>query len=193
MPDIYEEETEVNEEEKTEPPTSRKRERAVERGYVVKSIEVNNFFVLLSLYLFFILIGSFLVKTVFKFFKNLLFLIGNFQLTQQNFYPFIIKNIIPYISLILLPVFIYFPLICLFSNFIQTGFSVQENFFRFDIRRINIITNFKNIFSLNLIQRICITTLKFSIGLLIIYFLFKKILWQISILPFIPIEKEFFV
>lgn len=192
--DIYEgAEDFTDEEEKTEPPTGRKREKAIERGYVVKSIEVNNFFALLSLYLFFVLIGSFLVRAVFKLCKNLFYLVGTFQLTLQNFYPFILKIILPQLLLILLPSFIFFPLICLFSTFIQTGFATQENFLRFDINRVNIINNLKNIFSLNLLQRIFITTLKFSIALLIIYIIFKKILWKTSILPFVPIEKEFIV
>jgi len=195
MPEYREtEEAEVtDEEEKTEPPTSRKRERAIERGYVVKSIEINNFFILASLYLFFILIGSYITKLFFNFFKEFFYLIGNFQLNQENFLPFITRIILPRFIIILLPFFIFFPLVSLFSHFIQTGFAVQEDFIKFDLGKINPISNLRNIFSLNLVNRILISLLKFSVGLLLIFIAFKKIFWKASILPFIPVEKEVLV
>jgi len=195
MPEYREtEEAEVlDDEEKTEPPTSRKRERAIERGYVVKSIEINNLFILASLYLFFILLGGFLTRFFLHFLKEFFYLIGSFQLNQENIFPFIKRIILPRFLIILLPFFIFFPLISFFSHFIQTGFATQEDFIKFDLRRINPISNLKNIFSLNLVNRILISLLKFAISFLLIFIAYKKIFWKSSILPFIPIEKEFLI
>jgi flagellar biosynthesis protein FlhB len=142
---MAQESSEEDKSQKTEQPSQRKLEKALEQGRVVTSREVNSFFMLLFLTMSFIWILPF----SFKSFGKYLFSIIEHSSDITSISTVLKKSI--YKSLIALsPLFILVIFVSFFSAFVQRGhfvFSAEQ--ITPNLSRLSPIAGFKKIFSLS--------------------------------------------
>ncbi|TCT15086.1 flagellar biosynthetic protein FlhB [Natranaerovirga pectinivora] len=157
--------------EKTEKPTSRKREKAREEGQVVKSIEVNTAFLLIALFAAINWIIPSISSNIIHFMNDIYL---KFNVINNNNFSidFVTKLMIESLWLILrlvAPIFLIAVLLGLGLNFLQVGFKITPKALKPKFSKLNPIQGFKKIFSLRSLFELVKSLLKISLILAIVY------------------------
>ncbi len=166
-------------ESKTEQPTPKKLEQALEKGDIINSREVTNFIALVGLTIFSVLITPFFsIKIV----ENLKFLISNAGTFRRGILIFIFSDVVLKTFLYCTPFFIMVMILPIISNFIQQGqiiFSSEK--LSFDLSRLSILKGFQRIFSLKGLMELLKGVVKISIIGVIIYLVISSDIKQLKL------------
>ena len=156
--------------EKTEQPTSRKREKAREEGQVAKSMELNTAFLLLFMFSGIKIFAPYMYQKVLEIFQHSYVL---FPMVEDVFTPTYILKFIPFILfktiLILTPLFAIALFTGLIINFAQVGWHPTLKPLQPKFSRLNPIQGFKKIISIRSLVELVKTLIKLSIIGLIMY------------------------
>ena len=156
--------------EKTEKPSSRKREKAREEGQVVKSIEMNTAILLIAMFVTIKWIIPNLTTNFIKLFRDIY---GRFEIVSGEFTiklaSEIINDIIIIILKLLLPIFSVAVLIGLVINFLQVGFKITLKSLQPKFNKLNPIQGFKRIISMQSIFELIKALIKISLVFVIAY------------------------
>jgi flagellar biosynthetic protein FlhB len=148
--------------EKTEKATPKKKKESREKGQVAKSTDVNTAFILLFVFLFFWLIGSFVVDQLtsilrFTFTDYLLI-----SLTEENLH----KMFMDYLyqaAIATIPVMLIAAVAGIFSNYLQVGVLFAPEAIKMKLSKIDPIKGFKRIFSVRALVEFLKSMLKISL------------------------------
>ncbi|MCR6096058.1 flagellar biosynthesis protein FlhB [Salipaludibacillus agaradhaerens] len=158
--------------EKTEKATPKKKKESREKGQVAKSTDVNTAFILLFVFLFFWLIGGFVVDQLtsilrFTFTDYLLI-----NLTEENLH----KMFMDYLyqaAVATIPVMLIAAIAGIFSNYLQVGVLFAPEAIKMKLSKIDPIKGFKRIFSV----RALVEFLKSMMKITLVGLVTGSVLW----------------
>ena len=166
-------------ESKTEEPSQRKLDKAVEEGNVINSKEVNNFFILCVL----TLSVMWLLPMAFKYLVvDMRNLVANLYQINSGFYVFKImaSKAILYLS----PILGILVLTALMSNFIQSGkFVISTKKLELDLSKLSIIKGLNRMFSIKNFVEFLKSLAKIILVGICLYFIIRM---DLKIFPFYP-------
>lgn len=125
-----------NGQEKTEAPTARRMQKAVEEGQVPKSQEINTVAMLIAGVLAFFFYGNYLIDMHMYDIRYYFDLSKEFRLDLESYYPFVLE-IMYRVVLIIAPFFIIFVLTAIIINVAQVGIIFNPKQIKFDPKKIN--------------------------------------------------------
>lgn len=135
--------------ERTEPATPRRREKARQKGQVARSRELTGIVPLWIMLLYF-LFGGFLLMNLLVYMQSSLQRGFEFQLTEASVGS-LFRTDISQVGLMFLPIFVLMVFFIAVVHFIQTGFLVTASPLSPDLSRIDPIKGIKKFFSLNML------------------------------------------
>lgn len=149
-----------NYQERTEQPTSRRREEAKAEGHVAVSKEFGTLLIILGGVIVFYFASVWIMNGITEFMKAILTSIDT-EITREQL-PELALTVVYNFFLILLPVF-FIPLCGALAYVIQNGFNFSENTIKPRVERINPKAGFKRIFSVDSFSELFKFLLKVSI------------------------------
>jgi len=148
--------------EKTEPATPRRRQKAKEKGQVARSTEISSLLILfLGVYIL-RFVGHPILQKSCSLFKYLWSNTANFNLTSSTMSAYFHQGVVQFLGLFS-PLLIGICAIGLISNIIQGGFVFTTTPLTPDIDKINPVTGLKRLFSLKSVERLPLSLLKITI------------------------------
>ncbi|MGM8214484.1 flagellar biosynthesis protein FlhB [Bacillaceae bacterium W0354] len=132
--------------EKTEKATPKKRQDSRKKGQVAKSQDVNTAIMLFFIFLFFIVFGSFMGKTLTGLYTYSFTQFIHWDLTAANIRLVFFQMTIEAVKVVL-PVMGVAMIAAFLANYIQIGFLFSGEPLKFDLKKIDPIKGFKRIFS----------------------------------------------
>lgn len=132
--------------EKTEEPTSKRREEARKKGQVAKSIEINSTLILLTGLVTLTIFGGTMFYRIVAVDRFLFSQIGQIQITQDVLPAYLYSGVKLLIS-ILVPVMLPIVLIGIISNLLQFGFIFSFHPIKPQLSKLNPIQGLKKLFS----------------------------------------------
>jgi len=148
--------------EKTEPATPRRRQKAKEKGQVARSTEISSLLILfLGVYIL-RFVGYPILQKSCSLFKYLWSNTANFNLTSSTMSAYFHQGVVQFLGLFS-PLLIGICAIGLISNIIQGGFVFTTTPLTPDIDKINPVTGLKRLFSLKSVERLPLSLLKITI------------------------------
>lgn len=159
---------------KTEEPSQRKLEEALEKGQVISSREVNNAFILVVL----TMMLAWVLPIIFNYSAIKLKLIiehaGQINVDQGQTWN-VIKSLVNNAMLALSPLFILVIVAVIFASFIQQGqFTFSFDSLQFDLSRISIFSGIKKIFSTRSIVDLLKNLTKISLVGMFLYLIVRS-------------------
>jgi flagellar biosynthetic protein FlhB len=154
--------------EKTEQPTTKKKEKAREEGQVAKSTEVTTALLLVTIFSALKLFGPSIVDRLVELIKNIcgLFTVEEFSITYvSGLFEYVIYEMFGMLWPILLTAFA----VGFISNYIQVGWHPTTKPLTPKLSNINPANGFKRLFSLKAVIELVKSLLKISIILAIVY------------------------
>jgi len=154
--------------EKTEQPTSKKKEKAREEGRVAKSTEVTSAFLLFTMFSAFKIFGPGSVESMLQLVKEIyqLFGVKNLDIAYaSSILGFVIMTIIR----ILAPYLIVAVLVALVTNLVQVGWHPTLKPMEPKFNKFNPIEGFKRMFSMKSVIELIKSILKIALILAIVY------------------------
>ncbi|MCT8139837.1 flagellar biosynthesis protein FlhB [Anaerobacillus sp. CMMVII] len=172
--------------EKTENATPKKKQETRKKGQVAKSTDINTAIILLLIFIFLGLIGSFVGKKTVTFLQFMYQEYLLFQLTAENVQSLFLEITMQTV-VIVAPIMLMAFLAAIFSNYLQVGFLFAPEAIKMKLSKLNPIQGFKRIYSVRAIVELLKSLLKIVLVGLVTF----TILWfsidQILILSLIPI------
>lgn len=162
-------------EEKTEKATPKKKEDVRKRGQVVKSIEINSAFVILSSFFGLMMFGKYINTNIEKIFNTYISMgydVDGFY-TKSNICNLCNELIIKMI-LTCAPIFLFILLTGITVNFMQVGFLFTSKAIAPKLSRLNPVEGFKRIFSMKGIVEFLKSLIKISVIAGIAYSIMSK-------------------
>ncbi|MEW5766766.1 MAG: flagellar biosynthesis protein FlhB [bacterium] len=120
---------------RTEEPTTRKREKAREKGQVAKSMEISQGVITLIAFLVLFLVYPYIFDDLYKFTRQMLSEAHIYQINLDSIHLILIFLIV-LLAKILAPIMIAATLTALIANFAQVGLKFTPQALRFDLSRI---------------------------------------------------------
>ncbi|MDA3845002.1 MAG: flagellar biosynthesis protein FlhB [Vallitaleaceae bacterium] len=154
--------------EKTEQPTSKKKEKAREDGRVAKSTEVTSAVLLFTMFSAFKIFGPASVEAMLELTGEMYRLFG-IKTIDVNYASSIIGYVVMTIIKILLPYFIVAVLVALVTNLAQVGWHPTMKPLEPKFNKFNPIEGFKRMFSMKSIIELIKSLLKIAFILAIVY------------------------
>ncbi len=152
--------------ERTEQPTSRRREQAAEEGNFAVSRELNTFFVVLGGLIVLYFSGIWIFQGAAEFMK-ISFLFLNQELTERSVEA--ILNKVSYRFLLMVAPISIIPFLGAVSYVMQKGLTLSGKPLNTDFSRINPVAGIKRLFSLNAVAELIKSLLKISIMSYVVY------------------------
>jgi flagellar biosynthetic protein FlhB len=147
--------------EKTEKATPKKRLDKRKKGEVAKSQDVNTAILLLFVFLFFWFSGGMILSKIMNLlirsFEDFMLL----QLTEKTTFS-LLHDLLPDLSLILLPIMLVAMIGGVAANYMQVGFLFSTETIQFKLEKLDPIKGAKRIFSIRAIVELLKSTLKIS-------------------------------
>ncbi len=171
--------------EKTEKPTSRKREKSREEGQVAKSIEITTAFLLITLFYTLKIIGPWIAKRLIDIMREAfsLFKYDNLdQVLAHQIYMHFAEKVL----LIILPILGISFVVAFVSNIAQVGWKPTLKPLTPKLNRLSPIQGIKRMFSMRTLVELLKSILKIVIILLIVYFTiidFENMIYNFYRLP----------
>lgn len=155
-----------NDQEKTEQPSSRKREQARKDGNFATSKEVSSFFSILGAVVVFYFSGVWIFMGIADFMKKSFYSFGP-ELTVQDalglFHDLSFKILILMVPTMLIPVF------GAFSYVVQNGLNLTTKPITPDLNKLNPLAGVKRLFSINSVAELVKSVLKLSVITYVVY------------------------
>lgn len=160
-------------EEKSEPASGRKLEEAHRKGNIPKSRDVTS---LIPIWMLFLLLvyGGALFSGINSFVKTSFYRISDIPTITESSLVEIIRGDIVNIGSIMLPFFLAIFITILIVNFLQTGFKISIGVLSPNFSKLNPLSGFKRLFSLNAIFESLKGILKITVFAFILYLLLKN-------------------
>lgn len=170
--------------EKTEEPTSKKREDARKEGQVAKSIEVTTAFLFLSMFFALKLFSKYMYDAIFgvMHYSISLFPTINEGIYEEDFINKLIPYIFGKIMVIVAPLFIVAMIVGIVTNLIQVGWKPTTKTIKPKFSRLNPLEGFKRIISMKSIIELIKSFFKLAVISIVIYNLIKKEINSIQLL-----------
>lgn len=160
--------------EKTEKATPKKRQEARKKGQTAKSQDISTAVVLLAVFLFLLMAGSYLKTGIFTLFKNSFQDYMLMDVTSDNLrviFMAVLKNLAIYFGPILLVALVA----GVAANLAQVGFMFTSEALQPKLEKINPISGFKRIFSVRSIVELVKSLLKITfVGIVTFTVLWKR-------------------
>ena len=188
---------EQDQSQKTEEPTDQKLRKARERGQVVKSQEVNNFFMLLGIALMVGLTLSFLLKEIMDYMGAILTEAGRFS-AQGDLVPLLWKTA-KMMAAALIPSMLLLMVLSYFGAIVQIGPLLSTESIKPTLSKISPMSGFKRLFSLKSFMEFLKSLIKMviiGVVLMVIINRHKDTLMalpQMSVLAFIKFNQQVFL
>ncbi|MBD0380342.1 flagellar biosynthesis protein FlhB [Paenibacillus sedimenti] len=154
--------------EKTEPATPKKRQEARKKGQVAKSMDLPAAFILLFSFLSFIMFGGYMKEKILNIFRNVFETQLTMDVTAGNVHV-LFSDLVIQGFFILAPLFILVVIIAILGNYGQIGFMLIGEPLMMKFNKINPISGFKRIFSMQTVMEFLKSTLKMSIIGYVVY------------------------
>jgi flagellar biosynthetic protein FlhB len=132
--------------EKTEQPTSKRRQETREKGRVAKSREVSTYLILLGGLLAFSLIGSHMVREILVFMKGVILQSASVRIEPPDVRPLLCQTILV-LARVLMPFFSVVMLAAMVANFMQVGFLFSWEPVIPKLSKLNPLTGVKRLIS----------------------------------------------
>ncbi|HIJ59109.1 MAG TPA: flagellar biosynthesis protein FlhB [Nitrospirae bacterium] len=160
-------------EEKSEPASGRKLEEAYRKGNIPKSRDITS---LIPIWILFLLLvyGGTLFASINSYVKYSFSRISNPQPITELSLVEIIRGDIINVGLIMTPFFITIFIVILVVNYLQTGFKASFGVLTPNFSKLNPLSGFKRLFSLNAFFESLKGILKITIFAIILYFFLKN-------------------
>ncbi|NOZ08269.1 MAG: flagellar biosynthesis protein FlhB [FCB group bacterium] len=158
---------------KTEAPTPRRKEEALEKGEVAKSMELNSVAVMLAGIISVQFISGSLMKLFSDFTISTYLNSGTFNMTVESF-PQQFRGMLLKFTAVLAPVFIILLITGIGANVAQTGFFIAKKALEPKFEKINPAKGFKRILSVRSLVEALKGILKILIVSLIAFLVLKK-------------------
>lgn len=167
--------------ERTEKATPRRRQKAREKGQIARSREIISITVMAGIILIFYFAGDAFIKNLSTLMSNLLGLqYGRDPLAVLRFTFFEMPRLFgPFLGI----VFIF----AIMGSVVQGNLVIKP--LDFDIQQFNPMNGLKRLFSLNGLVNFLISLCKFIFGGILIYYIFKKILFSLPYLSAMDIRQ----
>ncbi|MCL2665119.1 MAG: flagellar biosynthesis protein FlhB [Defluviitaleaceae bacterium] len=167
--------------EKTEQPTQRKKEKARDEGQVVKSQEVSTAFLFLAAFFSLRLFGGGIFNNLLGLFNfEIRYMLDTDQLIEQVFIANHVAFLFQRIILFVLPIFAVVLVVGIITNLVQVGWKVTGKPLQPKFNKLNPLSGFKRIFSMELLANFVKSMLKFvAVGAVI----FTMIKDEINFIP----------
>jgi flagellar biosynthetic protein FlhB len=159
--------------ERTEEATPKRREEAREKGRVAKSREVPSAAILFASLIFFYFNSSGLLQKLISLVSSIFRSVGQTAITVDNI-PHLLNGLIFDVFMILLPLFAVIFLISIVANVAQVGFLLSSTALQPQFSKINPMSGFKRLFSLNSVVELVKNILKMLAIALVAYSVVKK-------------------
>ena len=166
-------------EEKTEKPTSKKRQDARKKGSVAKSEEINSVVVFFTALAIFMYIGGWMMGQLIEYTKFFLSQAGTLSFGVENA-PRLLMDTVLFSMRILAPFLFAVALAALISNIAQVGFNFNLSVLKFSPNKWNPISGMKKFFSFRRLAELPKALAKLLIIGLVAYYVLKN---QMSKLP----------
>jgi len=154
--------------EKSEEPTSRKLEEAVEQGNVPDSKEMGTFFTILASLILLYFFGTWMFNGMGGFMQQTYSNIGTTELTPEGMTA-LFTNISVKLGIILAPAFLIMPFFAVAGKLMQNGIVMSSKSITPDISKINPISGLKNMFSLKSLVELVKNIGKISVIAYVVY------------------------
>jgi flagellar biosynthetic protein FlhB len=154
--------------EKTEEPTSRKREEAQEQGNVPDSKEVSTFFAILATLILLNFFGHWMLDGMGGFMSKTYANITVNEMTPQSVVSLFMKVSLKLVT-ILAPAFLIMPFFAIVGKVIQSGLVLSSKSITPDISKINPMSGLKNLFSPKSLVELVKNVAKISIVGYVVY------------------------
>ncbi|MCX8069303.1 MAG: flagellar biosynthesis protein FlhB [Thermodesulfovibrionales bacterium] len=160
-------------EEKSEPASGRKLEEAHRKGNIPKSRDITS---LIPIWMFFLLLvyGGTMFSGINSYMKTSFTRISNPQSITELSLVEIIRGDIVNISSIMLPFFLTIFITILVVNYVQTGFKVSLGGLTPNFSKLNPLSGFKRLFSLNALFESLKGVLKITVFAFVLYLILKN-------------------
>lgn len=159
--------------ERTEEATPKRREEAREKGSVAKSREAPSAAILFASLIFFYFNSSGLLQKLMSLVSSIFRSVGQTAVTVDNI-PHLLNGLIFDVFMILLPLFAVLFLASIVANVAQVGFLFSSTALQPQFSKINPLSGFKRLFSLNSFVELVKSILKMTIIALVAYSVVKK-------------------
>ena len=153
---------EQDQSQKTEEPTERKLQKARERGQVVRSREVNNFFMLMAIALGLVLAVPYMLQQLLDLMGGVFTAAGTLRPSENDLLPFAITLIIK-TAVALTPLALIFLAFAYGGGIIQTGPLWSAESMKPTLSKISVMKGFKRLFSLRSVVEFLKSTAKMII------------------------------
>jgi flagellar biosynthetic protein FlhB len=176
--------------EKTEKPTSKKREKAREEGQVAKSNEVTTTLMLVAMFSAIKLLGPYTIDRLLILYKEImsLFSVGNITIEYaQGLY----KHIAMKTLIIVLPYLGIAFVIAFLSNIMQVGWKPTLKPMQPKLDKLNPVSGLKRMFSLKTIVELIKSIIKILVILIIVYLTIKDYERLILIFYDLPVYNSY--
>lgn len=160
-----------SQDEKTEQPTSRRREESRKKGQVARSQELNSVFIILTGMLALAVFYNHILNGFTSAFNFNLGLIGT-DITATNFYNLFITNGGTLVS-ILAPILLMLLVVGILINIAQVGFMVSTESIQPKLEKLDLIKGFKRLFSTRTIFNLFRDTFKIALIAYVAYLTYK--------------------
>ena len=161
--------------EKTEKATPKKRQDSRKKGQVAKSQDVNTAIVLLGVFSFLSLAGSYLLEIIFSVMRHTFQDLMLVKLTEENIFTIfiaILKELVYFLG----PIMLVAMIAGVASNYMQVGFLFSTEVIQPKLEKLNPIKGFKRIFSIRAIVELFKSILKISVvGLITFLVLWSRV------------------
>ncbi|MCR5102639.1 MAG: flagellar biosynthesis protein FlhB [Butyrivibrio sp.] len=180
--------------EKTEEPTSKKKEDARKKGQVALSKEVTTAFTLLSLFIliriFYGFIGQIFTNTFEYIYNDIPECVKLYDgYIQTARYRSIVIHVLLTVLLCCAPFFITGVVVSLLADYIQIGFKVTSEPIKPKFNKLNPISGMKKIFSVRSLVNLGLSILKLLIIFIIIYTYFTGMDYSLFVLYDMPLKQ----
>ncbi|RXI97993.1 flagellar biosynthesis protein FlhB [Anaerobacillus alkaliphilus] len=175
--------------EKTEKATPKKKQETRKKGQVAKSTDVNTAIILLLVFIFLWLIGSFLGKQTMKFLQYMFQEYLLFDLTPENVHSLFLE-ITKQAVIFTAPLMFMAMLAAIASNYLQVGFLFAPEAIKMKLSKLDPIQGFKRIYSIRAIVELLKSLLKIALVGLVTFTILWISIEQILILALIPLTDS---
>ncbi|PEQ89543.1 flagellar biosynthesis protein FlhB [Bacillus sp. AFS006103] len=160
-------------EEKTEKATPQKRRETRRKGQVAKSAEVSSSLMLVSFFLFLLYYGKYFATNILVLFQNIFSSYLLLDLSAASTHKLFVDLSLLTIKIVL-PILAMLFVVGLLSNYLQFGFLLTTENFKFDFKKINPLEGAKRILSVRSLVDLLKNILKIVLIGGVAYFLLKK-------------------
>ncbi len=169
--------------EKSEQPTSKKKDKARSEGQVARSKEIGTAVLFIFGFLSLKMFGGYMYRKLMTFFYQTLLLIGDINVIYNpDYFVVLVKNVMIVLVLILAPIFCTIMVVSVIANLIQVGWKPTTKPLKLKFNFINVVQGLKKIFNKKNLAELFKSFLKMILIGSVIYSMIQKEIVNIQML-----------